>query len=98
MKYLLLLGVFSFTLLGIFAQQCNIIYVTTTGAGVGTISDPTDLPTAIAASSVGDVIRVGEGVYSISSALSVKAERRIADTKYNFLNFIKFYTLNFFLL
>ncbi len=53
------------------AQQCNVIYVTTTGAGVGTITDPTDIATAISSASVGDVIRVGEGVYNISNALNI---------------------------
>lgn len=71
MKYLLFLVLFSFACSNSFAQQCNVIYVTTTGAGVGTISDPTDIASAILASSVGDVIRVGEGVYSISTALNI---------------------------
>lgn len=68
---LILIISYLFFSVSIKSQQCNIIYVTTNGSGVGTISDPTDLATAISSAIVGDVIRVGAGVYNISNALNI---------------------------
>jgi gliding motility-associated-like protein len=51
--------------------SCNVIYVSTTGNGVGTQADPTDLLTALSMSSCnGAIIRMATGIYNFDNPIS----------------------------
>jgi gliding motility-associated-like protein len=54
-----------------YTQQCNVIYVSTVGLGVGSVSDPTDLTTAISVANTGDVIRMDSGTYVFSNPINI---------------------------
>jgi len=50
---------------------CNNIYVTTTGTGLGTRNDPTDLVTALSLAQCNNsVIKMAQGTYTLNSAVS----------------------------
>lgn len=51
--------------------SCNVIYVTTTGSGIGTQADPTDLLTALSMSNCnGAIIRMAIGTYNFDDPIS----------------------------
>lgn len=50
--------------------QCNEIYITTTGTGVGTQADPTDLLTGLSMASPGDRLLVATGTYTIDNPIT----------------------------
>lgn len=54
-----------------YGQQCDVIYVSTVGLGVGSITDPTDLSTAMSIANTGDVIRMDSGTYVFSSPINI---------------------------
>ena len=72
MKKLLLLGAINMLFFVSFGQ-CDIIYATTSGipSAAGDINDPLDLETAISTANAGDIIRLGTGIYNISSSLTI---------------------------
>ena len=70
-KVLLFLVSVIYLSLGFIAQDCNFIYVSTVGTGAGTMSDPTDLTTALAGANMGDIIRLDSGTYVFSAPLNV---------------------------
>ncbi|MFH1321463.1 MAG: gliding motility-associated C-terminal domain-containing protein [Bacteroidota bacterium] len=50
---------------------CNVLYVTTTGSGTGTIADPADLLTALSMTQCnGTVIKMAIGVYNFSAPIT----------------------------
>ncbi|MCB9196294.1 MAG: PKD domain-containing protein, partial [Flavobacteriales bacterium] len=50
---------------------CNVIYVSTTGTGIGTQADPTDLLTALSMSNCnGAIIRMAIGTYNFNNPIS----------------------------
>ena len=68
---LLYLSLFFLALNFGYAQQCDVIYVSTLGVGAGTIADPTDLNTAISIANAGDVIRMDSGTYVFSNPINI---------------------------
>lgn len=51
--------------------SCNVIYVSTTGSGIGTQADPTDLLTALSMSNCnGAIIRMAVGTYNFDDPIS----------------------------
>jgi hypothetical protein len=71
MKKLLLLGGFIMCY-GFYFGQCSIIYTTPTGTGVGSISDPANLSTAISQAVAGDLLKLSTGVYNLDVPLLLK--------------------------
>lgn len=74
MKTLLLIGAVQLLAFLSFGQ-CDIVYVTTTGtpSGTGEITDPLDIQTAITTANAGDLIRLGTGIYDLSSSLIISS-------------------------
>lgn len=65
---LIFLSLFNFT---IYYSQCNVIYVTPTGSGVGTKANPSSLLNAInSLASAGDHLKLDSGIYSISNPIT----------------------------
>lgn len=64
--FVFLLSILSFQL----AQaQCNEIYVTTTGVGIGSQIDPTSLNNALVIAVSGDVVKLAQGTYTIDNPI-----------------------------
>lgn len=75
MKKLLLLTFSNFLLMLSVHAQCTVHFVTTTGtpSAAGTQADPLDITTAFTIAGVGDIIRIGNGTYSLNSPLTISA-------------------------
>lgn len=71
MKLLITLSLFVSLLFNSFSQNCDVVYVTSTGSGVGTMNDPSSLANALAIASSGDVIRIATGAYYIDNSLNL---------------------------
>lgn len=53
------------------SQTCGVIYVTNTGTGIGTPTDPTSLANALIVANANDVIRISVGTYNIDNPLNL---------------------------
>jgi len=52
-------------------SQCNIIYVTNTGLGTGTMANPASLTNALSLATNGTVIRMAIGTYTINTFITI---------------------------
>lgn len=87
MKTLLLIGAVQLLTFLSFSQ-CDIIYVTTSGtpSATGEIGDPLDIQTAITTANAGDLIRLGTGVYDLSTSLYILNNDIILEGGFDDLN------------
>ena len=53
------------------AQNCDIIYVSTTGTGSGTMASPSSIQNAFTAAVPGTVIRLATGTYNIDNPIQL---------------------------
>lgn len=68
---IMLLGLMLFGVSISIAQQCNIFYVSPTGAGAGTQTAPTSLANALASAGPGGLIRMASGTYTLTTELNI---------------------------
>lgn len=80
MKKLLLFVVANLVFIGIHAQ-CTVHFVSTTGtaSGAGTMTDPLDISTAFLIAGDGDIIRLGNGTYTLNSPLTIPVDNLIIE-------------------
>ena len=53
-------------------SQCNVIYVTNSGTGDGSLNNPASLDSALSLAVSGDVLKLDTGIYSLDNSLQLK--------------------------
>ncbi len=83
MKKLLLLALMAIPVLSAQAQ-CIVKFVSVTGlpSNQGTMTSPLDITTAFLTAGDGDIIRIGDGIYSINAPLVINANNLIIEGGY----------------
>lgn len=81
MKKLLLLTFSNLLVILSVHAQCTVHFVTTTGlpSAAGTQADPLDITTAFTIAGAGDIIRIGNGTYTLNAALSIPANNVVIE-------------------